>query len=76
MCNFINALEELILITSFCEYKAVTKKATRVIKEPHNTEKKRRQTASKKKRDEGKARTQKAKSLSLSDKVEFRWKIL
>ena len=63
VCGFINAHEDLIHITTFGEYKEVMKKVMRVIKESHNTEKKRRQTARKKKCDEGKARTQKAKSL-------------
>ena len=63
VCGFINEHEDFIHITTFGEYKEVMKKVMRVIKESHNTEKKRRQTAGKKKCDEVKARTQKAKSL-------------
>ena len=42
VCNFINAHEELIQITSFGEYRMVMNKVMRVIKEAHNTERKRR----------------------------------
>ena len=49
MCNFINAHEDIINIASFGEYREVMKKVMRVIKEAHNTERKRRQTTRKEK---------------------------
>ena len=45
VCNFINSHEELVHITSFREYKEVTMKVMRVIKEAVNVERKRRQTS-------------------------------
>ena len=45
MCDFINAHEDLIRITSFGEFRVVMKKVTRIMKEAHNVERKRRQTA-------------------------------
>ena len=42
VCDYINAHEELIQITSFCEYREVMRKVMGVIREAHNTEKKRR----------------------------------
>ena len=63
VCVFINTHEELVNITSFREYKEVMRKVIRVIKEAHNMERKRRQTSRKKKSDEAKTRTQRAKAL-------------
>ena len=63
VCDFINAQEDLITITSFGEYRAAMKKVMLVIKEAHNTERKRRQSSRKKKRDEVVARRQRAKAL-------------
>ena len=48
VCDFINAHEDLIRITTFGEYRVVMKKVMMVIKEAHNVEGKRRQTARKK----------------------------
>ena len=42
VCDFINAHENLVHITSFREYRVVMLKVMRVIKEAHNTERKRR----------------------------------
>ena len=63
VCDFINAHEDLINITTFGEYRDVMKKVMRVIKEADITEKKRRQTVQKKKSDETNTRTQRTKSL-------------
>ena len=49
VCNYINAHEDIITIATFGEYREVMKKVMRVIKEAHNTERKRRQTTRKKK---------------------------
>ena len=40
VCDYINAHEELIQITSVEEYRTVMKKMMRVIKEAHNVERK------------------------------------
>ena len=40
VCNFINAHEDLIKITTFSEYRNVMKRVMRVIKEAHNIEQK------------------------------------
>ena len=63
MCNYINAHEELIQITSFREYREVMRNVMRVIKEAHNTEKKRRQSSQQRKSEEVTKRTQRAKAL-------------
>ena len=63
VCDFINAHEDLINITTFGEYQNVMKKVMRVIKEAHITEKKRRQTAQKNRSDETNMRTQRTKAL-------------
>ena len=63
MCNFINAHEDIIKITSFDEYQRVMRKMTMVIKEAHNIERKRRQTSRKKMSEEVTAISQKAKTL-------------
>ena len=68
VCDFINAHEDLITITTFGEYRDVMRKVMKVIREAHNVERKRRQTARKKKETETKARTQRAKSLIASVK--------
>ena len=68
MCDFINAHEDIITITTLGEYRDVMKKVMKVIKEAHNVERKRRQTARKNKEGETKARTQRAKSLIASVK--------
>ena len=47
MRHFINGHEEIITITTFCEYRDVMKKVIGVIKDAHNVERKRRQTARK-----------------------------
>ena len=49
VCNFINAREDLITITTFGEYRAAMKKVMMVIQEPHFVEKKKWQTSRKKK---------------------------
>ena len=63
VCDYINAHKDLIKITTFGEYRVVMKKVMMVIKEAHNVERKRRQSAKKKKLEEAVKRTQKAKSL-------------
>ena len=57
-CNFINAHEDVIKITSFDEYRVVMRKVTMVIKEAYNIERKRRQTSRKKMSEETMATTQ------------------
>ena len=68
VCEYINAHEDLIHITTFGEYKEVMKKVMMVIREARNVERKRRQTSRKKKEAETKAMTQRAKSLIASIK--------
>ena len=63
VCDFINAHDDLINITSFGEYRGVMRKAMRVMKEAHNTQRKRRQTGEKKMNGEARKRTQRAKAL-------------
>ena len=63
MCNYKNAHEDIIRISSFGEYRDVMKKVMRAVKEAYNVEKRRRQTARKKRSEESSKRTQKAKSL-------------
>ena len=43
--DFINAHEDIITITTFGEYRVMMRKVMRVIKEAHNTERKRMQTS-------------------------------
>ena len=62
VCDFINAHDDLITITSFGEYRGVMRKVMRVIKEAHNTQRKRRQTGKKKMNEEARKRTQQAKA--------------
>ena len=50
VCEYINAHEDLIHITTFVEYSDVMRKVTNVIREAHNVERKRRQTSRKRKR--------------------------
>ena len=64
VCDFINAHEDLITITSFSEYRGVMRKVMRVIKEAHNTQRKRRLSGKKKMNEEARKRTQQAKALS------------
>ena len=45
VCDYINSHEEMIHITTFRECRDVMKKVMSVIKEAHNVERKRRQTA-------------------------------
>ena len=63
VCDFLNAHEELVRITTFCEYRVVMRKMMRVIREAHIVERKRRQSTRKKRKDESKTRMQKAKAL-------------
>ena len=63
MCDFINAHEDLIQITTFGEYRDAMRRVMKVIKEAHNVEKKRRQTSRKRKREEVTIKTQRAKAL-------------
>ena len=63
VCDFINSHEDLIHITSFKEYRDVMEKVMKVIKEAHNTERKRRQTAKRRRSEETTKRTQRAKPL-------------
>ena len=48
VCDFINAHDDIIHITSFGEYRVVMLKVMGVIKEAHNAERKRRRTSRKK----------------------------
>ena len=68
ICNFINAHEDIIQITTFGEYKVAMKNAMSVIKEAHNVERKRRQMAWKNKIEETSKTIQKAKALIVSIK--------
>ena len=52
VCNFINAHEDFIKITTFGEYRVVMKKVMMVIKEAHNVERKRRYSARVKRSEE------------------------
>ena len=63
VCDFINAHEDMISITTFCEYRDVMRRVMKVIKEAHNVEKKRRQTSRKRKKEDIRNKTQMAKSL-------------
>ena len=63
VCDFINAHDDFIHITSFREYRVVMLKVMRVIKEAHNAERKRRRTSRNKRNDEAKVKTQIAKAL-------------
>ena len=62
-CDFINTHEDLISITTFGEYRDVMKKVMKVIKEAHNTERKRRRTSRKERDEASRAMTQRAKAL-------------
>ena len=61
VCDFINAHEERIQITSLGEYRVVMK-IIRDIEEAHIVERKRRHTSRMKRMDESKTRTQRAKA--------------
>ena len=63
VCEFINTHEDLVQITTFEEYRVVMRKIMRVIREAHNTERKRRQTSRKEKSEMTRTRIQRAKSL-------------
>ena len=63
VCDYISAHEDLIKITTFGEYRVVMKKVMKVIKEAHNTERKRRQTSRKERDEASRAMTQRAKAL-------------
>ena len=63
VCDYINAHEDLIHITTFSEYQVVMRKVMVVIKEAHIVERKRRQTARKRKSEEIASLTQRAKTL-------------
>ena len=63
MCDYINAHEKLIQIVTFSECRVEMKKVMVVIKEVHNVERKRRQTARKRKSEEVVSLTQRAKTL-------------
>ena len=52
VCDFINAHEELVHITSFGENRDVMRKVMKVIKEAYNTKRKRRQSGKEKRSDE------------------------
>ena len=63
MRDFIDAHEDLIKITTYGEYRVVMRKVMRVIKEAHNTERKRRQTSRKERGEASRAMMQRAKAL-------------
>ena len=63
VCEYINTHEDIVQITTFGEYKAVMRKVMRVIREAHNTERKRRQTSRREKCETIRVRTQQAESL-------------
>ena len=63
VCDFINAHEDIITITTFGEYRVVMKKVMKVIKEAHNVERKRRLTSLKERSEVLVAMTQRAKAL-------------
>ena len=63
VCDFINAREGLIRITTFGEYRTVLMKVMMVIRETNLVERKRRRTTRNVNRDEINRRTQRAKTL-------------
>ena len=63
VCDFINAHEGLIRITTFGEYRVVMLKVMKVIREANLVERKRRRTTRNVNRDEINRRTQRAKTL-------------
>ena len=63
VCDFINAHDDIIHIETFGEYKCVMKKVMMVIREAFNVEWERRQTSRKKRSEDAKTRTQRAKAL-------------
>ena len=63
VCDFINANEDIIRITTFGEYREVMLKVVKIIREAHNIGRKRRQTAKKRRNEETTKRTQRAKTL-------------
>ena len=63
VCDFIDAREGLIRITTFREYRVVMLKVMKVIKEASLVERKRRRTTRNVNRDEINRRTQRAKTL-------------
>ena len=63
MCDFVNAHEELVHISTLGEYRVMMKKVMRVIKEANNTERKRMTTSRQNKREETRMMIQRAKSL-------------
>ena len=65
VCDFISTHDDLIHITTFGEYRVVMLKVMRVIKEAHNSERKRRQTSRKKKERRGNSENTKGQSFDL-----------
>ena len=63
VCDFINTHDDLVQIKTFGEYRVVMRKVMMVIREAHNTEKKRRQASRKEKSEMTRTRIQRAKSL-------------
>ena len=63
VCDFISSHDELVHIATFDEYRNVMRNVMGVIKEAHNTERKRRWTAKKERNEERRTRTQRAKAL-------------
>ena len=68
VCDFLNAHEIPICITTFGKYIVVMKKIMIVIKEAHAVEREMRQTARKRFCEETTARTQRAKALKAAVK--------
>ena len=63
MCDYIAVHEDIILISTFVENRVVMRKMTRVIREAHLVERKRRQTSRMKRMDKSKTRTHRAEEL-------------
>ena len=63
VCDFISSHDELINITTFGEYRNVMKNVMSVMKETHNTERKRRWAVKNEKSEERRTRTKRAKAL-------------
>ena len=63
MCDFINAHEDLIKISTFGEYRIVMRNVSKVIKEAHNVERERRQSERNNILEETRTRQQRVKAL-------------
>ena len=58
VCDFINARQDFFHSTTLVEYRVVMQKAMKVIREAHNNERKRRQTAKSRRSEETEERSE------------------